>query len=221
MKIYFACPTGKRRDEILESYQHKYGACLTRDVFNNVTASKMHYFFDNGAFSDFRNNQTFDAEKFIEKMYVLESKTRFCRLPMPEFVVVPDIVSRGKESLLYSRKWVEYLDYILPWYEYYLAVQDGMELDEVEEDLKEKRFQGLFVGGTKGWKYKTSEHWVQLAHKYGFKCHIGGVGTPKAITWAKMINADSVDSGIAMIHPKYLKDVLEIENQSLFWSIAD
>lgn len=45
MKIYFACPTGKRRDMIIENYGFEFGACLTRDVINNVTSRKMHWFF--------------------------------------------------------------------------------------------------------------------------------------------------------------------------------
>ena len=32
-----------------------------------------------------------------------------------------------------------------------------------------------------------------------------------------MIGADSVDSGIAMIHSKYLSEILEIKNSTLFW----
>ena len=49
MKIYFACPTGQRRDMIVEKYGDTFGACLTRDIFNDITATKMSYFLDNGA----------------------------------------------------------------------------------------------------------------------------------------------------------------------------
>ncbi len=51
MKIYFACPTGQRRDMIVEKYGDTFGACLTRDIFNDITATKMSYFLDNGAFA--------------------------------------------------------------------------------------------------------------------------------------------------------------------------
>ena len=34
MKIYFACPTGQRRDNLVATYKDKFGACLTRDTFN-------------------------------------------------------------------------------------------------------------------------------------------------------------------------------------------
>ena len=41
MKIYFACPTGQRRDMIVEKYGDTFGACLTRDIFNDITANKI------------------------------------------------------------------------------------------------------------------------------------------------------------------------------------
>ena len=55
MKIYFACPTGQRRDMIVEKYGDTFGACLTRDIFNDITATKMSYFLDNGAFKDYKD----------------------------------------------------------------------------------------------------------------------------------------------------------------------
>ncbi len=64
MKIYFAYPTGKRRDELVDKYGTKYGACLTRDAFNSITAKKMPWFFDNGAFGDWKKeNQTENVQR--------------------------------------------------------------------------------------------------------------------------------------------------------------
>lgn len=239
MRIYFACPTGQRRDNILEEYGHQFSACLTRDVFNHVTARKMAWFFDNGAFSDWHKKRTFNGEKFIKELYKIEAQTRFgkdfdekldfsllekgssssYKLPMPDFVVIPDLPSKGNQSLMFSKMWFDYLQQNFPSFEYYLAVQDGMDIDLVEDMLFHGGVQGLFVGGTKKWKYKTSADWVDLAHEYGVKCHIGGVGTRKSILWAKSIGADSVDSGIAMIHPVHLKEVLSIKND-FFWNVA-
>jgi hypothetical protein len=239
MKIYFACPTGQRRDRILDNYGHQFGACLTRDVFNHVTARKMSWFYDNGAYSDWKKERKFDIEKFIDELFKIEAQTRFgkmfdeqlnfsllekgasssYKLPMPDFVVVPDLPSKGNQSLMFSRKWIDFLERRFPNYEYYLAVQDGMDPNLVEDDLFDGRFSGLFVGGTKQWKYKTSADWVELAHDCGVKCHIGGIGTRKSILWAKSIGADSVDSGIAMIHPVHLNEVLNIQND-LFWHIS-
>ncbi len=78
-------------------------------------------------------------------------------------------------------------------------------------------FNGLFIGGTKQWKYRYGHKWVELVHKYGLPIHCGGIGTRKNLLWAKSIGMDSVDSGVAMIHPVHLKDVLNIESE-LLWS---
>jgi hypothetical protein len=239
MKIYFACPTGKRRDLILDEYGYEFGACLTRDTINHITARKMHWFFDNGAFSDWHNNRPFNAQKFVDQMWRIESEIRFgkplsndldfssmekgepkkYKLVCPDFIVCPDLPARGNESLMFSRKWIEYLQDTFPFHKYYLAVQDNMDFELVEEDLISENFSGLFVGGTKSWKYKNSQKFVDLAHKSNLPCHIGGIGNRKSILWAKSIGADSVDSGVAMIHSKHLKEVLEIQNE-MFWNIA-
>lgn len=239
MKIYFACPTGERRDKILKEYGFTFGACLTRDTFNHITARKMDWFYDNGAFSDWKSNRPFNEQKFIDEMWRIESEMRFgkqltdetdfsilekgearkYKLVQPDFVVTPDLPARGNESLFFSRKWIDFLQDRFPFYDYYLAVQDDMSFELVEDDLIKENFSGLFVGGTKKWKHENSEKWVKLAHKYGLKCHIGGIGTRKSILWVKSIGADSVDSGVAMIHPVHLKEVLNIHND-LFWNIA-
>ena len=218
MKIYFACPTGKRREHIVSKYDDKFGACLTRDVFNKVTSKVMPWFFDNGAFGDWKNNKEFDFHKFTKKLLHIEADIRYSGMIEPDFVVIPDKVAKGKQSLEYSNAWLPYLNQNFPYFKYYLAVQDGMDERIVEKHIRRRMYDGLFVGGTKKRQYETSEKWIQLAHEYGLKCHIGGIGTPKDIRWAEMIGADSVDSGIAMIHSKYLEEVLEIENTSLFWA---
>ena len=217
MKIYFACPTGKRRDAIVEEFKDKFGACLTRDVFNNITAKKMPWFFDNGAFSDWKKERNFDFHKFTKKLLEIEADARFGITPDPDFVVIPDKVTKGNESLKYSEAWMPYLNNAFPYFKYYLAVQDGMSLKHVEEKIKQRMFDGLFVGGTKQWKYQEGHKWVELAHKYGLPVHCGGIGTRKNILWAKMAGFDSVDSGVAMIHPRHLQDVLNIESE-LLWS---
>lgn len=217
MKIYFTCPTGKRRDDMVEEYGDKFGACLTRDIFNNTTANKMPWFFDNGAFSDSQNDRSFNHQKFADKMTDIEFKIRFGYIPSPDFVVVPDIVGEGIKSLECSLQWMDHLEQNFPRNKYFLAVQDGMSLTIVEKLLKKRIFDGVFVGGTKPWKYSEGTKWVQLAHKYGLPTHCGGVGTRKNILWAKMAGFDSCDSGVAMIHPRHLNDVLNMESE-LLWS---
>lgn len=53
---------------------------------------------------------------------------------------------------------------------------------------------GLFVGGTLAWKMATGGAWVDEAHGRGLRCHVGRVGIPRRVRWARAIGADSIDS---------------------------
>lgn len=228
MKIYFACPTGLRRNSIVEEYGDKFGACLTRDVFNNITANMMPWFLDNGAFADWKDGKDIDrlTIKFLRRLERVSEAIAKGELTAPDFIVVPDIVGKGDESLLFSRQWVHIFRESFPQYKYYLAAQDAMRFHYLQDNTKSpycietslfsNTYDGLFVGGTKQWKYTHGEELVKLAHKYGKPCHIGGIGNRRSILWGKMISADSCDSGVAMIHPKHLKEVLKMDSE-LLW----
>lgn len=216
MKIYLGCPTGKRRDKIIAEHGKKFGACLTRDNFNHKTA-KMDYFLDNGAFHDYLNNKPFDSQKFFNRLLDMEIKIRRGILEAPKFVVVPDIVMGGRKSLDKSLKWLEYLGEAFPHNRYYLAVQDDMPFHLVALALKSQLFEGLFVGGSKPFKYKHGEELVGMAKHYDVDIHCGGIGSRKAILWAKLTGFTSIDSSLAMIHTTHLNSVLNIEKE-LLWT---
>jgi len=110
----------------------------------------------------------------------------------PDFIVTPDKVAKGLESLAFSVEWAVKLRVAYPDLRQYLAVQDGMTAKDVEPYLS--LFNGLFVGGSLSWKYETAEEWVSFAHAHGLPCHIGRVGTWDKIVWAMRIGADSIDS---------------------------
>lgn len=158
--------------------------------------------FDNGAFSAYIQGKPFPLDKFVLHL------ARLIHHKPPDFGVVPDIVGGGFESLTFS---ISHLDTMWWGVPSYLAVQDGMTLQDVEPVLH--LFQGIFVGGTcktntrgnrldlepakarsSGWKWDSAQAWVQLAHKHGKKCHIGRVGAFHDIVEARRIGADSIDS---------------------------
>lgn len=232
MKIYFATPTGKRRDMLLEKYGDKYGACQTRDVF--TTPDKFNiWFFDNGAFSDWKKQKVFNSNKFWDRVEQIETMITDCEISRPQFIVIPDKVAGGMSSFLTSRYYRHMLEETYPENKYYLAVQNEMRMyymvddkpsvNSVEFLLMRGLIDGIFVGGTKEWKYETGQEWCELAHKYGVKCHAGGVGSKKRYLWAKHAGFDSVDSGLPMIHSKHLESALNIEKdyaQDLFLRVA-
>lgn len=143
-----------------------------------------YYSLDNGAYSAFANSREWDPARFLR----LLGRSMKEIIP-PDFVVCPDKVAKGLESLEFSLSW---LDKLPEGPRYFLAVQDGMERPDVEPSLK--RFDGLFVGGSMDWKMETAEGWVNLAHAHNKPCHIGRIGPWYRILWANRINADSIDS---------------------------
>lgn len=182
MKIYSGNVQGPRL-EILR--QHGYGMFVS-DQYRDVAGRVPYYALDNGAFVSYKTGQLWDDEAFLARTL------RYLELDhKPDFVVVPDKVAQGIESLAFSVEWLGQLP-PMNGVRRYLAVQDGMEQGDVEAVLG--RFGGLFVGGTRRWKYATARTWVELAHRHNKPCHIGRVYQPKFIAWARDIGADSIDS---------------------------
>ena len=201
MKIYFATPTGARKHLI--SY-----AMHTPDTIANVARFSGNAL-DNGAFKSYKEGRAGDFSKFIKRLDMANDSGLVF-----DFCVTPDIVAGGIESLKLSNSYIKNLKQQYPKQYFYLVVQDGMNEKDVLRHIH--KYDGIFVGGTLPWKRETSERWVKLAHKFKKPCHLGRVGTVKRILWAKSIGADSVDSGLAMIHPHHLAGILNIKN-SLLW----
>ena len=160
-----------------------YGRMHSANMWRNPEKN-LFWALDNGAFSSWLHNKPFDERGFEESLIKVErSKIR------PDFIVCPDIVAGGMDSLFFSLKWVHRIPAGIP---AYLAVQDGMTPQIIDKYMF--YFDGLFVGGSLDWKLKTGKIWVDFAHSNRMKCHIGRVGTFKRIVWALNIGADSIDS---------------------------
>ncbi len=143
---------------------------------------------DNYAFACWKNNKPWDAEAFKRGVEQCQK-----RKIVPEFVVVPDIVAGGMKSLEFSLSWTEYLRGFAP---LYLAVQDGMCLDQITPHLR--LFDGVFVGGTKEWKMASGFWWVSIAHAHGLPCHVGRISGREKVRLVKSWGADSIDSCVPL-----------------------
>ena len=190
------------------------GECTCR---GELPPRRRPWFFDNGAFRDWKAGEPFDSEAFqldVERM-------RRERLE-PDFVVAPDVVGGGLASLDYSLSWIDRL----AGFRVYLAVQDGMRPGDVAPHLD--RFSGIFVGGTLEWKLETAREWADFAHVHGLPCHVGRVGRvrsnrrvgPRAtVGWAREIGADSIDSSEPLWSNEKLRDWLGAlaSRQSSLW----
>lgn len=141
---------------------------------------------DNGAFGSWVHGYPFDELTFLKTL----SKCRERKYSL-NFIVCPDIVAGGTDSLAFSMQWARRL----PYSRWALVVQDGMRPSHLSS-VHFRLFRCLFVGGTVDWKWKTAESWVNLAHRHGIKCHIGRVSTTEQLRRARDIGADSCDSTV-------------------------
>lgn len=181
MKIYIGNTGTLRHFEIMK--QNGWGNVHLANAFR-YPKKNIDWILDNGAYSNWIHKKPFNSIAFREALIKIEKCVSY-----PDFIICPDIVAGGYDSLQFSLKW---LDEIPAGYPIYLAVQDGMQTDIIQNYIT--LFDGLFVGGTLDWKLKTAHQWVKLAHEHNLKAHIGKVGTFKRIVWAKNIGADSIDS---------------------------
>ena len=155
---------------------------------------------DNGAYGDWVHKRTFDEVAFLEHVeLVLLAGFR------PDFIVVPDIVAAGVESLRFSLDWLPRLKPMVG-APLYLAVQDGMTRDDVWPHLG--LVSGLFVGGTDPWKKATVGAWTQLAHEHGLLCHLGRAGTYGKVRLAIEVGVDSIDSSLPLMSQQFFNDFL-------------
>lgn len=184
MKVYLGQTRAAKWIATLAAYG--FGECTSRGEF---PPRRFPWFMDNGAFGDWLKQRPFQVAKYERDLAKLRTSSL-----RPDFMVVPDEVAKGAESLAFSLSWVERLrEFNTP---LYLVLQDGMtEADVHGVALK---FDGLFVGGSLPWKLKTSPDWVRFAHSLHMPCHIGRVGTELRVRWAKRIQADSIDSSLPL-----------------------
>lgn len=186
MQIYVGQARGKGK---VQPYLDRYriGECFTRGT-SYWPPRRTPWFYDNGAFGDWQAGRPFDEEAFASDL----PRIRGSVVP-PAFIVCPDRVAGGLESLAFSLGWLPRLKCECPGLPVYLAVQDGLSEIDVPEG-----FDGLFVGGTLSWKIATGSSWVAEAKRRGVPCHVGRVGNRRRLAWAKRIGADSIDSSLPL-----------------------
>jgi hypothetical protein len=180
MKIYLGIVGSSKVQKFAQ--EHKCGWCLTPD--NARDPKEIQYFLDNGAFAAWKHKRLWDEGPFLKLVE---------KYPDYEFVVAPDIVCGGRQSLVRSLEYVGKIPGAL-----YLAVQDGMQGNTVSEYID--YFDGLFIGGSIPWKFSTARMWADIAHLYGKKCHAGRVGTWEGFVHMHFSGVDSVDTTTASRH---------------------
>lgn len=187
------------------------GECTTRGQLPNRRGP---WFYDNGAFEDWRKGEPFDYLQFSRDMRAirlwqdsegipLHRPRGGQRLTSPDFIVLPDLVAQGARSLEFSAEHME--DCRPTGAPLYVAVQDGMTADQVTRFVRRWHLDGLFVGGSLPWKLETGGAWCALGRELAIPVHVGRVGTFERVLWARDIGAASIDSSL----PLWAEDKLD------------
>ena len=190
VRYYLAAPFGAdRRDAYLAA---------GLDLLYSPTYGKMprpcedgRFVLDNGAFSAYMSGTPWDEARF----YGLVRQIANLGIA-PAFVVLPDIVAGGLQSLARS---MEHVGKLPGDWRKYLPVQDGMDKYDLIPFIID-RVDGIFVGGSTVWKWRTAKDWCEFAHLVGLDCHIGRVNSERQILAARHAEADSVDGSTASRH---------------------
>ena len=177
----YASRTGTRRN--IEAMRHAGWRMLCEpSQLGKYAGSRppLAYALDNGAWGCFQRNVPFDAKAFDRLLDWLGHDA--------DWIVVPDIVQGGLESLRFSLSW---LDRVLSFAPALIAVQDGMEPSDVR-GLLGKRV-GIFLGGSTEWKLRTMRAWGAVARERGAHFHVARVNTAKRIRLCQDAGAHSFD----------------------------
>jgi hypothetical protein len=187
--ISYASRTGTRRN--LDAMR-KAGWRLLVSAKGVLRTEGFRYALDNGAWSAFQQGEKFDELAFGRAVDLLGENA--------DFIVLPDIVAGGHESLSMSLRWRERLSGIPT--KLLIAVQNGMSPEDVREYLSPAT--GIFVGGDTSWKLATVNSWGQLARRRHCHLHVGRVNSAKRIKLCAAAGTNSIDGTSATRFSKTL-----------------
>ena len=138
------------------------------------------YALDNGAWTAHQKGEPFDTLAFEKALAKMGAGA--------DWVVAPDIVGGGLDSLRMSESWLPRLEWCRLTL---LAVQDGINPADVAPMLG--RSLGIFVGGTTAWKLKTLPQWGKVSREQKCHLHVARVNSAKRIHLCHDAGAHSFD----------------------------
>lgn len=171
--------TTRTRRNIEEMRKHDLRLLITPDI--TTLHDGFHYAIDNGAWGAFQRGDDIDFDAFEALVDDVGADA--------DFVVVPDIVCGGVESLRRSEEWLARLEgrcrlLLVP-------VQNGFTPDDVRAWLGAG--VGIFVGGDTEWKLSSLPVWGELALDVGCHLHVARVNTKNRIRRCALAGAHSFD----------------------------
>lgn len=175
--IGYASRTGTKRN--LEALRAE-GWRLLVSAAGKWRTEGFRYGIDNGAWTAYRTRRPFDAGRFEGCVAELGTGA--------DWIVVPDIVCGGLESLAFSESWLPRLPATA---QLLLPVQDGMTPADVRSMVGGR--VGIFVGGEDAFKESTAHVWGNLARERDCYLHVGRVNSMRRIRICAMAGAHSFD----------------------------
>lgn len=172
--IGYASNTGTKRN-LAALREMGWRLLLTPD--NPTPREGFRFGIDNGAFSQ----RGFRAAPFNALVEHLGSAA--------DFVVLPDIVAGGSDSLALSVSWIPKLRGL----KLLLPIQDAMMAREVGMVLRQNVQVGLFLGGSTEFKLREIYAWGMVAAAWNRYYHVGRVNTMRRIRLCAEAGADSFD----------------------------
>ena len=140
------------------------------------------YAIDNGAWEYHCQGIPFNGERF-ERLVDAHGRTA-------DFIILPDIVAGGGNSLALSVSWLPRLN---GFRQLLLPVQDGMDPNAVLAILRSWPHVGIFLGGSTEYKLATMHDWGVAAAALGRWYHVGRVNSRRRIRMAAACGATSFD----------------------------
>ena len=175
--IAYASRTGTRRT--LQALQ-KAGWRLLVSARGVLRSEGFPYALDNGAWTAFQRGEPFDVRAF--------SKAVEWGGHDADWLILPDIVAAGLDSLAFSMEWAPRLAGVCP---LMLAVQDGMTVADIAPIVGKDI--GIALGGSTEWKERTARSWGALACRTGARFHVLRVNTARRIRICQDAGAHSFD----------------------------
>jgi hypothetical protein len=178
------CGEGRALDGLR---RHGWGALISR---NDVRDPKdLPFVIDPGTYGDFLAGQDWDEKKADAFERLID------RLgPRADWIILPDIVGKGPESLALSLRWSNRVLSVCP--KVLIAVQNGMTHEDLAPLVGPS--VGIFLGGTTDWKLETMRSWGEFSAARGVHYHVARVNTERRMAMAAGAGADSVDGSSAV-----------------------
>ena len=145
--------------------------------------TKAPYVLDNGAWGCHQRGEPFNDEAFLWAYERIGAGAAW--------VVAPDIVAGGMESLELTRSWLPRIDHD----KVLIAVQDGMVPEHVDSMVSGNN--GIFLGGSTEYKLESMQMWGDYCRKKAVHFHVARVNTIRRLRACQSAGVDSIDGSSA------------------------